>query len=73
MGKSLSMEYTTMEQEIKNLKKASAAFDTTAQNMSRSITIMIKETASSKRQEFLGRRPVMSMMRQADASVRRTH
>lgn len=34
MGKSLSMEYTTMEQEIKNLKKASAAFDTTAQNMS---------------------------------------
>ncbi len=24
---------------------------------------MIKETASSKRQEFLGRRPVMSMMR----------
>lgn len=31
MGKSLSMEYTTMEQEIKNLKKASAAFDTTAQ------------------------------------------
>lgn len=29
MGKSLSMEYTTMEQEIKNLKKASAAFDTT--------------------------------------------
>ena len=33
MGKSLSMEYTTMEQEIKNLKKASAAFDTTAQNL----------------------------------------
>ena len=29
---------------------------------------MIKETALSKRQESLGRRPVMSMMRQADAS-----
>ena len=37
MGKSLSMEYTTMEQEIKNLKKASAAFDTTAQNMSTAV------------------------------------